>query len=154
MPKLNKTNFGGLTTQGRSMLMSKIRSKNTKPELLLRRELYARGLRYRIHSKKLPGKPDVSVEKYKLIVEVRGCFWHGHTNCKNGHFPKGNNQYWTNKIRSNRERDLKNLAKLESLGYKTFEVWECETKNKALLSCNVSAIFDYLVRAQNFKIPT
>ena len=140
--------------QTRSRMMSGIRSKNTRPELAVRSLLHRMGFRFRLHRTDLPGKPDIVLPRFRTVVQVHGCFWHGHTNCKNAHFPKGNNQYWTSKIRNNRERDLKNLAKLESLGYKTFEVWECETKNKALLSCNVSAIFDYLVRAQNFKIPT
>ena len=153
MKKQTNVTFRDLTKEQRSKLMSKIRPKDTKPELLVRKELYSRGLRYRIHSKKLPGKPDISVRKYNLVIEVRGCFWHGHNNCKNGHLPNSNYEYWSSKIRNNRERDRKNLAELKGLDYKVFELWECEIKNRALLIGSVSAIFDYLVQTQNFRIP-
>lgn len=110
----------------RTEVMSKIRSKNTKPELLLRKYLFSKGLRYRINYKKLPGKPDIVFQKYKTVVFVNGCFWHGHDNCKIAHIPKSNVEFWTNKINKNKKRDEDNLNSLLSLGWSVVIVWECE----------------------------
>ncbi|WBV59895.1 DNA mismatch endonuclease Vsr [Chryseobacterium camelliae] len=110
----------------RTEVMSKIRSKNTKPELLLRKYLFSKGLRYRINYKKLPGKPDIVFPKYKTVVFVNGCFWHGHDNCKIAHIPKSNVEFWTNKINNNKKRDEDNLKSLLLLGWCVFIVWECE----------------------------
>ena len=108
--------------------MSRIKSKNTKPEIIVRKKLFSKGIRYRLHSKKLPGKPDISIYKYGLIIDVRGCFWHGHENCKFSSIPKSNSGYWLNKIKKNIERDSKNQTLLSKLGYTIFIIWECETK--------------------------
>lgn len=111
--------------------MSKIRSKNTKPELTLRKALFARGFRYRVNDKRLPGKPDIVLPKYKTIIFLHGCFWHRHENCKYaGNIPKTNTEYWINKITSNRERDKINLQKLTALGWNVLIVWECEIQHE------------------------
>ncbi|MDQ7969283.1 MAG: DNA mismatch endonuclease Vsr [Oxalicibacterium faecigallinarum] len=113
-----------LSKADRSLRMSQIRSKNTKPELKLRSVLHKRGYRFRIHIKDLPGKPDIVFSKRKICVFVNGCFWHGHR-CSVGHTPKTNSQFWTEKIRSNRRRDAKNIKELRKLHWKVVIVWEC-----------------------------
>ncbi len=119
-----------LSIQERSIMMSKIRSNNTKPEILLRKALFANGLRYKINDKKLQGKPDIVLPKYKTVIFVHGCFWHNHKGCKRAHLPKSNVEYWGNKIRTNEERDLKNREILEKLGWNVLVIWECEINTK------------------------
>lgn len=114
----------------RSYNMSKIRSKNTNPEIITRKLLYSKGIRYRCNVKGLPGKPDIAIKKYKLIIEVMGCYWHGHKECKYFVEPKSNVKFWKNKIKSNIERDQKNFIKLNKMGYKVFYIWECHIKTE------------------------
>jgi len=121
------------TKQKRSEVMSRIRGKNTKPEMILRSELFKRGFRFRVHRKDLPGKPDIVLQKYKTIIFVHGCFWHGHTCSKGVCTPKKNKEYWTNKVKKTMERDYKNLADLNTFGWETLIVWECELKEQDLL---------------------
>lgn len=116
----------------RSNVMSKIKSTNTRPELLLRKFLFAKGMRYRINYKKLPGKPDIVFPKYKLIVFVNGCFWHGHEACKIAHIPKTNTEFWKHKIDKNIERDYKNVQDNILLGWNVIVIWECEINRKNL----------------------
>ncbi len=113
----------------RSECMSKIRSKNTKPELALRKALFARGFRYRVNDIRLPGKPDIVLPKYKTVIFVNGCFWHKHENCKYAYTPKTNTQFWVDKINSNVERDNKNLKELKTMGWNIIVVWECEIRH-------------------------
>ena len=148
--KSKKTSFDQLSKKGRSDLMSKIKSKNTKPEIRLRKALYRDGLRYRIHRKDLPGKPDVSVAKYKIAIEVRGCFWHGHSRCKDGHMPSKNTEFWRNKLLKNQARDRQNLRALKSLGYQVYVIWECEMRNTESFNKNLLRIYKYL--NQNFSL--
>lgn len=110
----------------RSQVMSKIRSKNTKPEIALRKALFARGFRFRVNDKRLPGTPDIVLPKYKTIIFVHGCFWHAHQGCKYGGTPKTNTKFWTDKFTSNRARDKVNAEKLVALGWNVLTVWECE----------------------------
>ena len=110
--------------------MSKIRSKDTKPELTLRKALFARGFRYRVNDSHLPGKPDIVLPKYKTVIFVNGCFWHGHEGCKHASTPKTNIKFWTDKINSNIERDKINSLKLTDLGWNVLTVWECEIRHK------------------------
>ena len=98
--------------QTRSYNMSQIRSKNTKPELLVRKFLFANGLRYKLHDKKLPGTPDIVLLKYKSVIFVHGCFWHGHDNCKYFVIPKTRTGWWLNKINNNKKRDEENYSRL------------------------------------------
>ena len=113
----------------RSECMSRIRSKNTKPELALRKALFARGFRYRVNDKKLPGKPDIVLPKYKTVIFIHGCFWHGHEDCKYAYIPKTNTRFWIDKITSNAERGKVNAEKLTALGWNVLTVWECEIRH-------------------------
>ncbi len=113
----------------RSYNMSRIRSTNSKPETLVRKYLFSKGLRYRKNLKALPGKPDIVLKKYKTVIFVNGCFWHGHKNCKYFVMPKSNTDYWNKKISHNIERDKLTYQKLSNLGWNIIIVWECELKN-------------------------
>jgi DNA mismatch endonuclease, patch repair protein len=116
--------------------MSKIRSSNTKPEMMVRRLLHQAGYRYRIHRKDLPGKPDLVFGPRRKVIFVHGCFWHQHDapECRDGRRPKSNTDYWHGKLERNVERDKKHLAQLAQEGWETLVVWECQTSNpKALL---------------------
>ncbi len=109
--------------------MSKIRSKDTKPEIFVRHYIFDRGIRYRKNVKDLPGTPDIAIKKYKLVLEVRGCFWHGHENCSDFRLPKSRTEFWREKIGKNIKRDVQNCEKLVSLGYRLFVIWGCEIKS-------------------------
>ncbi|RQO40181.1 very short patch repair endonuclease [Chryseobacterium sp. KBW03] len=112
----------------RSFNMSKIKGKNTKPELLVRKFLFSQGFRYRLHDKKLPGKPDIILPKYKTVIFVNGCFWHGHEGCKYFVVPKTRTEWWLDKINRNIEKDKENKIILTNTGWKVIEIWECELK--------------------------
>ncbi len=112
--------------------MSRVGSKDTKPELLIRKGLHALGFRYRLHVKDLPGKPDLVFPKYCSLIFVNGCFWHGHL-CNLYRFPKSNIEYWRGKIRRNVERDASNVTRLNDTGWRILIIWECATKGKARL---------------------
>jgi DNA mismatch endonuclease (patch repair protein) len=113
----------------RSYNMSKIRSKDTKPELLVRSFLHRQGIRFRLHSKKILGKPDLVLPKYKSVIFVNGCFWHGHEGCKDFKIPKTNIEYWKKKIETNIERDKKSYAALVCQGWRIIVVWGCELES-------------------------
>lgn len=115
-----------LSPAERSERMSRIRSKDTQPELLLRKALHRLGLRYRLHGTGLPGKPDLVFPRYKAVVFVHGCFWHHHTGCKIATTPKSNTPFWLEKFKKNVARDTRVAAELEALGWRVFIVWECE----------------------------
>jgi DNA mismatch endonuclease (patch repair protein) len=110
----------------RSRMMSSIRGKDTKPELLVRKALHARGFRFRLHVKELPGKPDLIFPKYRAVVFVQGCFWHRHQFCKYAAVPKSNAEFWAQKLDANRSRDLLHEQQLKKLGWRVFAIWECE----------------------------
>ncbi len=112
----------------RSYNMSQIKGKNTKPEMLVRRYLHAQGFRYGLHNKKLPGKPDLVLRKYKTVIFVHGCFWHGHEGCKYFTIPKTRTEWWTQKIKRNKELDSQHVEGLESKNWKVIVVFECELK--------------------------
>lgn len=112
----------------RSYNMSRIKGKNTKPEMLVRKFLHAHGFRYRLHDKKLPGKPDIVLRKYKTVIFVHGCFWHGHEGCKYYVIPKTRTDWWLNKITGNISNDEKAITTLKKNGWKVLNVWECELK--------------------------
>ena len=126
-----------ISEERRSWNMSRIRSKNTKPEITVRKMLHQRGIRYRLHAKDLPGIPDLSNKSKKFAVFVNGCFWHQHEGCKRANIPKSNKDYWIPKLDKNVEKQRKNLALLNKMGFKTYVVWECELNdienNKALM---------------------
>lgn len=114
----------------RSYNMSMIRSKNTKPEELVRKYLFSQGFRYRKNVRKLPGCPDIVLPKYKTVIFVNGCFWHGHKGCKYFVWPKSNAEYWYKKIENNINRDIKNIKLLQEQGWIVLTVWECELKKE------------------------
>ena len=129
--------------------MSRIKSKNTRPEMMLRSALFAKGYRYKIHVSDLPGTPDIVLPKYKFVINVHGCFWHRHA-CSRSSIPKKNNKHWELRLQRNQHNDLLNCLKLADLGYDICIIWECETT----LS-NYSNIEDklakYLSSDQNFE---
>ncbi len=110
----------------RSAVMAKIKSKDTKPEWIVRRYLYARGYRYRKNVRRLPGTPDIVLKKYGVAIFIHGCFWHGHS--VDGHLPHSNTEYWQKKIERNRKRDEKNKKELLKLGWRVITIWECQLK--------------------------
>ena len=114
----------------RSYVMSRIRGKDTRPELLVRKYLFAQGFRYRLHDRKLPGTPDIVLKKYKAVIFIHGCFWHGHEGCKYFKIPDTNTEWWAKKIQTNREHDVKALKELGEKGWKVFIIWECQLKPK------------------------
>ena len=117
-----------LTPQQRHRCMSHIRSKATKPEMLVRKWLWAHGYRYRLNVKSVPGKPDIVLRKYRTSIFVNGCFWHGHEGCKQFVLPKTNTEFWHNKIKYNRARDQKNYETLINAGWQVIVIWECQLK--------------------------
>ena len=119
-----------LTPSQRHKCMSHIRSKNTKPEMIVRRYLFQHGFRYRVHVKKLPGTPDIVLKKYRTVIFVNGCFWHGHEGCKYYVLPKSNTEFWQKKIERNQERDLEERIQLRDMGWHVIQLWECQLKPK------------------------
>lgn len=114
------------SAEDRSKIMSQVKNKNTKPELKIRKFLFFKGYRYRINVKNLPGCPDIVLPKYKTVIFVNGCFWHGHSNCKRAKLPQSNSDFWEKKILSNIARDKSNHALLESMGWNVVVIWSCE----------------------------
>ena len=111
----------------RSQLMAKVKQKNTAPEIIVRKFLFSKGFRYRINVKSLSGTPDIVLSKYKTVIFVHGCFWHGHT-CRAGHLPSSNLDYWVTKIEKNIERDNRKINELKKLGWNVVVIWQCEIK--------------------------
>ena len=120
--------------------MSRFRGKNTKPEILVRKGLHARGFRFRLHNKKLPGSPDIVLPKYGVAIMVNGCFWHGHKGCQYATKPKTNVEFWEAKIHRNRHRDEVTNAHLEALGRYVITVWECELRTGSLWEDRLDAL--------------
>ena len=122
----------------RSYNMSRIKSKNTKPEEIVRKFLFSKGFRYRKNDKRLPGHPDIVLPKYKTVIFVNGCFWHGHEGCKYFVWPKSNTEFWEKKITANIERDNRNIENLIQSGWRVLTIWECAIrhgdKEKTLLN--------------------
>ena len=123
-----------MTTEQRHKCMSRIKSKDTKPELIVRRYLHAHGYRYRINVKRLPGTPDIVLRKYKTVIFINGCFWHGHEGCKHFVMPKSNTPFWEKKIERNKQRDIEKRIQLRHLGWHTIIIWGCELLAKNRLT--------------------
>jgi DNA mismatch endonuclease, patch repair protein len=123
-----------LTPEKRSWNMSRIRSGNTKPEMVVRSLLHRMGYRFRLHRKDLPGKPDIVLSKYKTVIFVHGCFWHRHEGCKYAYNPKSRIEFWQKKFKDNVERDNKNKKAIAILGWHIVVIWECETKEPEQLA--------------------
>ncbi len=123
-----------ISPERRSANMRLIRSRDTSPEIIVRRLIHGMGFRFRLHAADLPGKPDIVLPRLKRIVEVRGCFWHQHPGCIDSHIPKTRIKYWAPKLAKNQQRDKENMNKLHALGWRVLVVWECEIKNIKKLS--------------------
>ena len=119
-----------MTPEQRHRCMANIRSKNTKPEVIVRKFLFAHGFRFRINVKRLPGTPDIVLKKYRTCIFINGCFWHGHEGCRYYVLPKSNTEFWKAKIERNRERDLDRRIKLRDMGWHVIQFWECQLKPK------------------------
>lgn len=128
----------------RSYNMSQIKGKNTKPEMLVRKFLHSNGFRYKLHDKNLPGKPDIVLPKYKTIIEVQGCYWHGHTGCKYFVLPKSNTEFWKLKIFGNIKRDIENHRILKEFGWNLIIIWECKLK-KGIKEATLKALINQLI---------
>ena len=136
-----------LTAQQRYHCMSRIRGKNTKPEILVRKGLHARGFRFRLHNNKLPGSPDIVLPKYGVAIMVNGCFWHGHKGCRYATNPKTNVEFWETKIARNRHRDEVTNAHLEALGWHVITVWECELRGESIVASRLDALAEEIREA-------
>ena len=133
------------TPEQRHRNMASIRSASTKPELVLRHAIWHRGFRYQLNNRRLPGSPDVVLPKYRTVIFVHGCFWHGHKDCKNYTVPKTNTDFWVAKVARNQERDQEVWRKLEAKGWSVIVVWECQLK-KANLEETIDRIAGEIVR--------
>ena len=123
-----------ISKEVRSRNMAAIKSKNTKPEIIVRRFLHRHGYRFRLHRKDLPGNPDITLTRYKTVIFVHGCFWHQHKKCKNAVMPKTNVTFWQDKLKGNIRRDIKNVKLLKEKGWKVITIWECEVNSEHHLS--------------------
>lgn len=135
------------TPEERSRNMAAIKGKDTKPEMIMRKYLFSRGLRFRVQVRKLPGTPDIVLPKYKTAVFVNGCFWHGHEGCKYFRLPQSNVEFWKEKIGRNIARDVRNEAELKSLGWRVFRVWECEIKTALQRDESLKRLYDRIVNS-------
>ena len=129
-----------LTKEKRSWNMSRITGRNTKPEILLRSLLHREGFRFRLHDKRLPGKPDIVLPRHRTVIFVNGCFWHRHNNCEYAYTPKSRQEFWLNKFQGTVQRDQEKQKMLADLGWQVLVVWECELKrNSSLLVSDISS---------------
>ena len=140
-----------LTHEQRHKCMSRIRAKDTKPEMMVRRYLHSRGFRYRLNVRRLPGTPDIVLRKYRTVIFIHGCFWHGHKGCRYATKPKTNIEFWEAKIARNRHRDEVTTAHLEALGWTVITVWECELRKNAGMNEKLDALAAEIVWAGNVK---
>jgi len=130
-------------------MMSGIKNKNTKPEIMIRKELFANGFRYRLHNGNLPGKPDLVLKKYMAVVFIHGCFWHRH-NCRYFVWPKSNTEFWRKKINGNKKNDQKKINELQSMGYRICIFWECVTRDRILFPKAMKKVVKWLSRKNKF----
>ena len=135
-----------MTPQQRHECMSHIRSKDTKPEQLVRQVLWHNGFRYRLHVKDLPGKPDIVLPKYRTVIFINGCFWHGHEGCRYYVIPKTNTSFWLDKITSNKARDARDESALNEAGWRVVTIWECELK-RHIIERTISSLIQMITEA-------
>lgn len=144
-----------MSQEQRSRCMAAVKGKDTKPEMIVRKYLFSRGLRFRIQVRKLPGNPDIVLPKYKTVIFVNGCFWHGHEGCRYFRLPKSNVGFWKEKIESNVARDVRNEAELKALGWRVVRVWECEIKTVAQREEYLKRLYNRIVKpAKSYLIET
>ena len=122
-----------VTAARRSEIMSRVRGKDTRPEMLVRRLVHGAGYRYRLHGPGLPGRPDLVFAARKKVIFIHGCFWHSHADCQYARVPKSRTEFWLTKLQANKERDARNIKELTGAGWKVLVLWECELKNPALM---------------------
>ena len=134
-----------MTPEQRSRCMAAVHSKDTKPEVLVRKFLFSKGLRFRVCDRKLPGKPDIVLPKYKTVVFIDGCFWHGHEECKYYRLPHTRTDFWQSKINTNKLRDRRNDTDLTDAGWRIIRLWECEIRNKASQVVALEALYRHIV---------
>lgn len=132
--------------------MAAIKGKNTRPEMIVRKYLFARGLRFRINNRKLPGTPDIVLKKYKTVVFVDGCFWHGHEGCRYFKLPASNIEFWKQKINLNIARDYRVEVELRLLGWRVIRIWECEIKNKSQRQRVLDALYQLITDTTSVSI--
>lgn len=148
-----------LSQERRHMNMAAIHGKDTKPELIVRKYLWSHGYRYRLNHPRLPGKPDIVLRKYCTCIFVNGCFWHGHDGCKYYTTPKSNTEFWVNKVRRNKERDIQVKQRLSQMGWYSITIWECELKpdkrdsTLESLSYTLNEIFLQSHRLRKYSLP-
>ena len=135
-----------MTPEQRHRCMAAIKGKDTKPEMIVRKYLFSKGLRYRLHVKSLPGKPDLVLPKYKTVIFINGCFWHGHEGCKYYRMPKSNTEFWESKITNNKNRDCQNEIKLEELGWRVIRIWECKIKRVQDRKHSLERLYNKIVK--------
>ncbi len=138
-----------MTPEQRSRCMAAIKGKDTKPEIIVRKYLFSRGLRYRINNRKLPGSPDIVLKKYKTVVFIDGCFWHGHEGCKYFRLPKTNEHFWRHKIAMNFARDFANNVDLKLAGWRVIRVWECEIRTKAKRAETLECLYNKITETEH-----
>ena len=141
-----------LTPIQRHSCMSRIRGKDTKPEIRVRKGLHRRGFRFRLQDRRLPGRPDITLPKYSVAIMVNGCFWHGHKGCRYATKPRTNPEFWETKIERNRHRDEVTTAHLEALGWTVITVWECELRGKAAAEARIEALAEDIRKAGEMKL--
>ncbi|MFB8277222.1 very short patch repair endonuclease [Nocardia colli] len=130
------------TPQQRSRTMRAVRSRDTAPEMAVRRFLHAAGLRYRLHDRRLPGKPDLVFPRRRIVLFVHGCFWHQHPGCPRSARPASNTEYWTSKLDGNIARDLRRHHELEAEGWRVLTIWECQTRDRSALTDLLTQVRD------------
>lgn len=142
-----------MTPEQRSRCMAAIKGKNTKPEMLVRKFLHSKGLRFRVNNSKLPGSPDIVLKKYKTVIFVDGCFWHGHEGCKYYRLPKTNSDFWRHKIILNIARDYANNVDLRLAGWRVIRVWECGIKTKAKRAETLGQLYASIIGSNQNPMP-
>lgn len=142
-----------MTPEQRSHCMAAIKGKDTKPEMLVRKFLFSKGLRYRVNNHKLPGSPDIVLKKYRTVVFIDGCFWHAHVGCKYYRLPKTNVNFWRHKIAMNIARDYSNTVDLKLAGWRVIRVWECDVRTKAKREATLENLFLSITGARCNPLP-
>ena len=143
-----------ISPEKRSEIMSSVRSKNTRPELRVRKYLCFHGIRYRVHIKDLPGSPDIVLQKYKAVIFVHGCFWHGHQGCRKSRLPTTRSSFWMDKRKANLERDARKISELIQLGWRVAVVWQCVLEKPEIFSYIMNNLERWIISNNTyFEIP-
>lgn len=133
------------TKEERSRIMAAVHSKNTGPELMVRRFLWSKGMRYRLHERNVPGTPDIALRRHKIAIFVHGCFWHGHVGCPKGRLPKSRLEYWGPKIDANMKRDAVIAEQLKHAGWHQLVIWECQLRNRQSAAAELTRLWNRIL---------